>query len=755
MAGRWWRAKAVFGAISWTLAMAAPACSSDEPAVRALGDGCYVPTDCSDPLVCAFQRCHQQCLADRDCSAGQNCAGASAPKKGVCLFAEESACARNSDCAGTLVCSNRHRCEVQCVEQRDCLEAQICDHGSCADKSAIPETGTPTGAKQGELCVLNSDCDAPLVCIGQHCTEECRQDRDCRDGESCQDHTCRRAGSDAGGDGGSSDTGDGGDGGSGDTGSGDATVDATPADAPPGYGKSCVYRSDCPAPLICRASGLCAYECNADVDCASSQTCAFHLCAVRSDAGADAGDAVTDGDVGTAKSCTIEFDCDDKSWCNGPERCISGKCAASLGGPCEGPSACTTASCNETTRTCDGAATIDDVDGDGHKAIGCGGDDCNDRNGTVYGGAPELCDSLDNDCDGAIDDFAVAPRGALVSVPVSDEHSIAASTLGGKWWVVTSDVFSSTTAAVRSFTIDATGTASPTKELWKPTGGQLAIEAAASKGDVGLVMSVAGVGLPGFPFVETHYATLVKSDLTPIVTTTLATLSSTSTFFVGGDVVWDGTAFFAAWHRERYGQFGFIAPDGVLSGVQYFPEPAADFVGGARIKVAVSSGVHAIAFQHYITGASSREISVSLVSSSGGTIASAVDLSGGDAELHGIFAEPGGFAIVWGLAPTLTHVSLTGVKGTSVDLKAPLVASPASASASDGSMGAFLAMTASVPRLMRSPNGAPPFESSYPFSIPPAVTDSLAIASLPGSQLGLFVLSGYSNVLFRRMGCLP
>jgi hypothetical protein len=49
---------------------------------------------------------------------------------------------------------------------------------------------------------------------------------------------------------------------------------------------------------------------------------------------------------------------------------------------------------------CDGSVGLADQDGDGRSAC----EDCDDKNATVFPGATETCDSLDNNCDGAVDE---------------------------------------------------------------------------------------------------------------------------------------------------------------------------------------------------------------------------------------------------------------------------------------------------------------------------------------------------------------
>ena len=130
--------------------------------------------------------------------------------------------------------------------------------------------------------------------------------------------------------------------------------------------------------------------------------------------GGAAGEPGVTSDAGAAgerpvPDCARDADCDDKLVCNGTETCVDGKCAAGTV-PCTNPDTahcevtCAEPAVGATQATCSTRGA--DKDHDSHRSKLCTpnpGDDCDDGGATVYPGAPEVCDGLDNDCNGKTD----------------------------------------------------------------------------------------------------------------------------------------------------------------------------------------------------------------------------------------------------------------------------------------------------------------------------------------------------------------
>ena len=161
----------------------------------------------------------------------------------------------------------------------------------------------------------------------------------------------------------------------------------------------------------------------------------------RSDAGRDGATDAPIPDVGVPDSIVVidaeacGGDCDDGVFCNGREVCTVDGCV-SLGLACEDGDLCTEDSCDERTDSCSYRPA--DIDRDGDMLTGCEGD-CDDSDARIFPGATEVCDFIDQDCDGRVDEGTLSecrdcrPGCMIVTLPDetgTDWESIATESEG-------------------------------------------------------------------------------------------------------------------------------------------------------------------------------------------------------------------------------------------------------------------------------------------------------------------------------------
>jgi hypothetical protein len=179
-------------------------CSSDsiDRPKAGLSEGCLANTDCNNPLVCAFRRCHNACATSRDCPAGERCVASDHPYS-VCQLADERDCSYNSQCPNGQLCGVDGQCRDQCATDRDCIQGQVCASGTCADPAELiaghlPVKDAGPDAPLNHPCTYNSDCPAEMVCVGGTCRYDCLESRDCAFGLDCIAHRCGPVAVDAG-----------------------------------------------------------------------------------------------------------------------------------------------------------------------------------------------------------------------------------------------------------------------------------------------------------------------------------------------------------------------------------------------------------------------------------------------------------------------------------------------------------------------------------------------------------------------------
>jgi hypothetical protein len=261
-----------------------------------LGQDCLVNSDCKDPFLCAFELCHAACEESRDCPAGARCVGAARPYK-VCQLEEERRCQRNRDCPEGLVCGVDGECRDSCETDAQCVARQSCVGGTCADPDELDEHGQlPVASSQwdraeGAPCTYVSDCEGALLCREQVCLPECRADKDCPTGNTCEDSRCAPDGS---------------------------------------LPSACDYHSECikEDPGKRCLGGHCLCQCAGPRDCPTAQTCDGCGCIPAPDSCRINSDCTTPGQVCRDQRC--DWECKKDVDCGSGRRCSGGGCVDAL-----------------------------------------------------------------------------------------------------------------------------------------------------------------------------------------------------------------------------------------------------------------------------------------------------------------------------------------------------------------------------------------------------------------------------------------
>lgn len=136
---------------------------------------------------------------------------------------------------------------------------------------------------------------------------------------------------------------------------------------------------DAPTPADASLTGCMPANCDDGIAC-TDDTCVLRVCMHSPSATRCAARETCDPRTG----CVPGRPCGDNSECTDPDPCTTGE------------------RCDPATRVC--LHDVLDGDRDGDPPRSCGGTDCDDSEPRRRPGLPELCDGVDNDCNGMLDD---------------------------------------------------------------------------------------------------------------------------------------------------------------------------------------------------------------------------------------------------------------------------------------------------------------------------------------------------------------
>lgn len=278
----------------------------------------------------------------------------------------------------------------------------------------------------------------------------------------------------------------------------------------------------------------------------------------RSGAGGG-GNAGAAGKVVEAE-CSRSADCDGFDNLCSPVACREGRCVAGSARVCSDGDPCTADKCDPATGACSFPPSTLDLDGDGFRGPlpgflagqpGACGNDCDDTSKAAFPGGVELCDGVDNDCNGIIDDnasFIPLDGSTLVSDPASVLAGAGGLGSTSSGFLATINAQDADDTKIYARPLDATGKPAAAASLVNPTTGDASGGPLVFTGDrFGLAWEDRRSG-----DYEIYFATLgpdgkkLRQDVR---------LTDAADFSVNPTIGWNGTTFSVVWQDRRSGDF--------------------------------------------------------------------------------------------------------------------------------------------------------------------------------------------------------
>ena len=399
------------------------------------------PANCADDNPCTDDSCDpgggcqhlpnvEPCNDGNTCTVGDHCIDGLCEGGATLPCDDENPCTDDS-CDADVGCKYIPN-SLGCNDGDACTDGDHCAAGACLG-------GEPLDCDDGNVCTDNS-CDPAIGCKQSKNTALCSDGDLCTVGDICQNGLCVSGDGELKCDDDNICTDDSCDG-------EDGCVFAT-NDAPCDDGDACTVADGCVggqcsagAPLVCEDANHCT-----DDTCDAQSGCLFPANAAL----CDDGNACTSGDHCDAKQClgggevtcddgnpcTFDF-CDYKTGCtqiavgDGSNceavdiclgTCVAGECTEAAVEVCDGVDNTCEGDVDEGFQDFDDDGAADCVDADDDDDDEVDEDDCAPFDPAVFPGNEEICDNdLDDDCDPATSDLcALANCQAILDAGISD-----------------------------------------------------------------------------------------------------------------------------------------------------------------------------------------------------------------------------------------------------------------------------------------------------------------------------------------------